>query len=183
MKSCNSSFFRINIISMNVGGIIENDIVDCDDGVCVSFWAQGCGQKKKCEGCHNPQLWDFNGGQKIPVEQVIEVVDKLINKNGIKRHLSVLGGEPLCEQNKKDVADLISAIHKKNPTIKIYLWSGYTFEQLDGDPIFDEIRKNITYLIDGPYDYHKRDINLKLRGSSNQRIIEFDKDGNVVNGL
>lgn len=165
---------------MNVGGIIENDIVDCDDGICVSFWSQGCGQEKKCEGCHNPQLWDFNGGRKIPVEQVVETVDKLINKNGIRRHFSVLGGEPLCSQNKKDVADLIHAIRERNPEIKIYLWSGYTYEQLDGDPTFDAIKKDITYLIDGPFDIKKRDTSLKLRGSSNQRIIEFDRDGNIV---
>lgn len=166
---------------MYVGGIVENDIVDCDDGVAVGIYVTFC--PHKCQQCHNTELWTNDHADIVPVEQVIEVVDKLINKNGIKRHLSVLGGEPLCEQNKKDVADLISAIREKNPTIKIYLWSGYTFEQLNGDPIFEKIRKNITYLIDGPYDYRKRDINLKLRGSSNQRIIEFDKDGNVINGL
>lgn len=166
---------------MNFAGIMENDIVDCDDGVCVSLWVQGCVQR--CNGCQNAKLWDFNGGQKIPVNQVIEKINALINKNGIRRHFSVLGGEPLCEQNIKDVATVIEAVHNKNPGIKIYLWSGYTYEQLNDNPVFENIRKNITYLIDGPYDYRKRDTNLKLRGSSNQRIIEFDKNGSVTSGL
>ena len=108
-------------------GIIEDDFADSDDGISVSFWVQGC--PFHCPGCHNPQTWDYNGGQKLPPdfkEQILAALDK----NGIKRNLSILGGEPMCEQNIELVHTLLSFIKFKLPDTKVYLWTGFTLEDL-----------------------------------------------------
>ena len=81
---------------MHIAGIKENDIVD-GEGVCVSVWFQGC--PHQCLGCHNPETWSFNGGYEIEYEELEKQVLEAIKRNGIKRNLSLLGGEPLCEPN------------------------------------------------------------------------------------
>ena len=91
-------------------GFIEDDFVDSDDGICVSFWVQGC--PFHCPGCHNPQTWDYNGGQKLPSDFKEQILAAL-NKNGVKRNLSILGGEPMCEQNIELVHTLLSFIKFK----------------------------------------------------------------------
>lgn len=161
---------------MKYAGIKKNDIYD-GEGVCVSFWCQGC--PYRCKGCHNPQTWDFNGGIDLP-EDIDEKIISAINASGIVRNFSVLGGEPLCEENISLVARLVSAVREKYPTIKIYIWTGATLEELRKNKKIEKelnsILKNINFLIDGPYIESQRDITLKLRGSKNQRILEKGKD-------
>lgn len=157
-------------------GIKYNDIVD-GEGVCVSFWTQGC--PHRCPECHNPQTWDFNGGLEVPSdirEQLIEA----IGANGIQRGFSILGGEPLCEENLSLVNDIILSVREVYPQIKIYLWSGYTIEELTArrrsNSTLNSILSNIDVLIEGRYIKEKRDLTLKWRGSSNQKILYRGKD-------
>ncbi len=99
-----------------------------------------------------------------------------INKNGVMRTLCILGGEPLCNENLGDVLRLIGWCKLDYPDLKIYVWTGYTIEELearDDDDIMAVLR-NITCLIDGRYEQEKRDTTLPLRGSSNQRIIMME---------
>lgn len=154
--------------------IMTNDIVDGTD-ICVSLWMQGC--PIKCQGCHNSSIWDFNGGYEIPTDIRGHII-KAICANGIIRNFSVLGGEPLCQENVKDVDDIISGVRIAYPEIKIFLWTGYTLEQLkeQKNKHIDNILSNIDVLIDGPYIESLRDITLELRGSANQRILYKGKD-------
>ena len=155
-------------------GLMENDFTDgC--GVCVSLWTQGC--PHQCSECHNPQTWDFDGGYEVPADLRGQII-KAISANGITRNFSILGGEPLCEQNLDFVLYTISAVRTAYPDIKIYIWSGYTFEELKeqkNEKIF-QILSQANYLIDGRYEKELRDTTLFLRGSSNQNIIELDKE-------
>ena len=156
---------------MRYAGLIENDIVDSDDGICVSLWMQGC--PHHCKGCHNPETWDFNGGIEIDREKLLENVISSLTQNGIKRNFSVLGGEPLTPENLGDAAYIISKVRESFPDIKIYLWTGYVIEELNKKNIFiKQILKNIDVLIDGPFILEKKDLTLKLRGSTNQRIFK-----------
>lgn len=156
---------------MRYAGLIENDIVDSDDGICVSLWMQGC--PHHCKGCHNPETWDFNGGIEIDREKLLENVISSLTQNGIKRNFSVLGGEPLAPENLGDAAYIISKVRENFPDIKIYLWTGYVIEDLNKKNIFiKQILKNIDVLIDGPFILEKKDLTLKLRGSTNQRIFK-----------
>lgn len=156
---------------MKYAGLLKNDIVDCDDGICVSLWMQGC--PHHCKGCHNPETWSFNGGQEIDVNILIDDILTSISQNGIIRNFSVLGGEPIAPQNIENTYYIIDKVRKSFPQIKIYLWTGYLYEDLKKNKIAKKIFNLINYLIDGPYIESLRDLNLKLRGSSNQRIIEL----------
>lgn len=161
---------------MNYSGLIKNDFIN-GDGICVSFFVQGC--PRRCEGCHNPESWNFNGGTPVTQDTYYEILEA-ISKNGFQRNFSVLGGEPLCPENIRSVYFIVEAVRQTYPNIKIYLWTGYTLEELKemykGQLYFNSILGDINYLIDGPYEEDKRDITLHLRGSSNQRVLEKGVD-------
>ena len=158
---------------MKYAGLMENDFAD-GNGVCVSLWTQGC--PHHCPGCHNPETWDFDGGYEVPDDIRGEIV-KAISANGITRNFSILGGEPLCEENLDFVLNIITAVRTAYPHIKIYIWSGYTFAELieKKDDRIIEILKQANILIDGKYIEELRDTTLPLRGSSNQNIISLDE--------
>lgn len=150
--------------------IMENDVVD-GEGVCVSFWTQGC--PHHCKGCHNPLTWDFNGGREESRAVLIKKVLDLLVKNNVKRNLSILGGEPLCPENKSFISDLVKCVRQEHDDIKIFIWTGYKIEdlRLAYDKEMREIIEAIDVLIDGPYIESQRDITLPLRGSTNQRVL------------
>lgn len=160
---------------MRYAALIENDISDSTGGICVSFWFQGC--PFHCKGCFNEDTWPFTGGKELP-ENYLEVIDEAITRNGILRNFSVLGGEPLCKENRELAARILEHVRVKFPTINIICWTGYTYEELlaENDVNINIVLSNIDTLVDGQFILEKKDITLKLRGSSNQRIIHF-KDG------
>jgi anaerobic ribonucleoside-triphosphate reductase activating protein len=153
---------------MNYAGIIKNDFAAAP-GVSVSFFTQGC--PHRCPGCHNPETWDFDGGKEFTPETIQEIVNAL-TANGIKRNLCIMGGEPLCPENQLLTLLVVNSIKEKLPNVKIYLWTGYTLENLKESnfPKVKSILDNIDALIDGPYVESLRDTTLFLRGSSNQNI-------------
>lgn len=151
---------------MKYAGVINDDIVN-GRGVCVSFWVQGCSHH--CQGCHNPETWDKDGGYELPPDY-IPCIEKLLKKNGIRRNLSILGGEPLCNDNIAIVFDLLMVVKYDMPWTKTFVWTGGKFEALK--LVYPSTMKLIDVLIDGPFDITQRDITLPLRGSPNQRIID-----------
>ena len=146
-----------------------NDIVDCDTGICVSYWCQGC--PYHCEGCHNENTWDFNGGIERKLDDIINEIIESISVNNVPRSFSVLGGEPLCSQNLPSVKEIVKAVRQAYQNIKIFLWTGSNIENLKEDAI-DMLSKYVDIVIDGPFIISQRDITLKMRGSSNQRIFK-----------
>lgn len=159
---------------MRYSGIIENDIVN-GEGFCVSFWVQGC--PHHCNGCQNPQTWDFDGGYKDNIDSIALKLKQSLSANGVDRNFSILGGEPLCSENVKDVYKILTEIRLSYPKINIYLWSGYLFEELrlHGNEIVQKVLESIDILIDGRFIESERDVTLKLRGSRNQRIIDVKR--------
>lgn len=158
---------------MKYAGLIKNDVVNGYD-VCVSYWCQGC--RFRCPGCHNPQTWDFDGGTEIEEETLIKLIIDSISQNGIQRNLSILGGEPLCKENHIFTSKLIEAVRREYPTIKIFIWTGYTFDYLleiaSDNKYMQSILNNTYVLVDGLFDINNRDITLPFRGSKNQRVID-----------
>lgn len=136
--------------------------------------------KKKCKGCHNPETWDINGGQKIDNNEIISKLKKALCQNGIMRDLSILGGEPFLPENRADCAYILSEVKKAFPTLKVYIWTGYTYEELlsENDANVESILKSIDILVDGPFIEELKGV-YKLRGSSNQRILKF-KNGALL---
>lgn len=158
---------------MRIAGLVKNDIVDSDDGIAVALYFQGC--PHHCKGCHNPETWDFNCGMEIDREELIKTVMDSLTENGIKRNLSILGGEPLAPQNIDNTIYILSKIRKQFKDIKILLWTGYSFKDIKKDKQQKKILKLVNKIIDGKYIETLRDTTLKLRGSSNQNIINLDK--------
>ena len=143
-----------------------NDIAN-GDGVNVSVWFQGC--PHRCKGCHNPQTWNFNGGDEFTEYHMNEIFEN-IDKNNVKRNLAILGGESLCPQNIDGALNLCKKFKEKYPDKIIYLWTGYTVEEFND--IQKEVLKYIDILIDGRFILELRDLRLKFKGSSNQRVID-----------
>ena len=154
------------------------------EGVGVSLFVQGC--DRHCFNCFNPDTWDFNCGKEWTEETKNKFI-KLIDRPYINR-ISVLGGEPLAEQNLDEVLSLIKEIRISFPEKTIWLYTGYDFDILNSKyheykytPFAAnadewltrwEIISNVDVLIDGEYIDEQRDITLKWRGSSNQRVID-----------
>ena len=124
---------------------MKNDIVDGED-VCVSLGVSGC--DVRCAHCHNESTWDFNQGTFFNQDLLTEI-DQAISKNGIRRNFSVLGGEPLCPPNLELVKSVVYKAKEVYPDIKIYIWSGYSYELLINTKETKEIVKECTVLIDG----------------------------------
>ena len=159
---------------MRYAGINYNDMCAAP-GVSVTLFTQGC--PHHCEGCHNPETWDFNGGKEFTPEVLKKIVAGL-TKNGIKRSFCIMGGEPLCEQNTLLTLMTIQYVKQHLPEVKIYLWTGYYYEELlkSPDPKIPLILKEVDVLVDGPFVKPLRDITLKMRGSSNQNIINLKEN-------
>lgn len=169
---------------MNYASIREMDISN-GEGVGVALFVQGC--HLHCYNCFNSEIWDFNGGKEWN-EDIKEKFLKLIDKPYIKR-VTILGGEPLANENLEAVLSLTKEIRILYPDKTIWIYSGYTWNQImhpvitnDFNPARDKLIKmrkeivaNCDVLIDGRYVDELRDITLHWRGSSNQRVIDIQK--------
>lgn len=111
---------------MRYSGVIYNDITAAP-GLCVTFFSQGC--PHHCHNCHNPETWDFEGGKDFTQEVLDSIVNGL-NAEGIQRNLCIMGGEPLAPANLFLTLLLINTVKQKSPNTQIYLWTGYTYEDL-----------------------------------------------------
>ena len=145
---------------------IRNMDISNGIGIGVALFVQGC--HFHCENCFNKNTWDFNEGLAW-TSSIENNFLHIIDKPYIKR-ISFLGGEPLTPENKEDVLSLIDKCKQLYPNKKIWVWSGYTFDNLP-----KSILNNIDYLVDGPYIDSLKDYKLKFRGSSNQRIIDVQE--------
>lgn len=163
---------------IRIAGLNGNDFVN-GEGVSVSLFLQGC--PFHCEGCHNPETWNPKGGIEVDEGDLIQQILTLINANNITRNLSVLGGEPLDTEQKRDfLRELIIRVRYYYPEIKIVLWTGYKYNDIKDKEDFKYILENIDYLIDEPFILKERDITLKWRGSRNQNIRDM-KTGEIIN--
>lgn len=158
---------------MRYAKLKKNDIAN-GPGIGVSLYTQGC--PHCCPGCFNPETWDFNGGQEFTYEVLQDIISAL-TENNVPRHLSILGGEPMCPENVFLTNLVITKVKEALPQTEIYLWTGYLFEELKSstDPQIQSILSSIDCLIDGKYQEEERDITLSMRGSKNQKIYYLKK--------
>ncbi len=141
------------------------------EGVRVSLFVQGC--SFHCKNCFNQETWDFNGGKEFTTAEIQKIIE-LANKDYIAG-LSVLGGEPLHNNNVNEVFHIVATFKEKFPNKDIWLWTGFKFEDAIKDSKRKFILRNIDVLIDGQFEEDKKDLTLKWRGSSNQRVIDCKK--------
>lgn len=168
-------------ISLNYADIKKVDVAN-GPGVRVSLFVSGC--THHCEECFNPETWDFNFGSPFG-EAEIEKILTLLSPEHI-RGLSLLGGEPFEPANQEAVLELVRRVRKELPQKTIWCYSGYLFEELAAGKVGDhsrELLEGLDVLVDGPFVLAKKDLGLRFRGSSNQRIIDVPaslKAGTVI---
>jgi anaerobic ribonucleoside-triphosphate reductase activating protein len=149
---------------VRLAGVIRESIVD-GPGLRFVVFAQGC--PHGCPGCHNPQTHDFAGGYECPVERIAAA----IAENPLITGVTFSGGEPFCQAQELAVlAQLVKEQHKH-----LILYSGYTFEQLlhNSDPAVRRLMEYGDLLIDGPFLEREKTLELRFRGSRNQRVIDL----------
>ena len=162
---------------MYYGNIKNFDIAD-GLGIRVSLFVSGC--RNCCKGCFNEMTWDFKFGKEF-TEETIEYILKLLKPDQIDG-FTLLGGEPFEEENQEVLVDLLKRIKIEYPTKDIWCYTGYVLET---DLLPEEGRKHtkhtqdmlecIDVLVDGPFILEKKNLMLKFRGSTNQRVLDLKK--------
>ena len=169
---------------MNYCNIKNCDIAD-GPGVRVTLFVSGC--TNHCKGCFQPETWDFDYGEPF----TRETEDKLIAM--LEPHyiagLTLLGGDPFEPSNQRALLPFVKRVRETCPDKTIWAYSGFTYEELKTDgshprcEVTDELLGLIDVLVDGRFVEEKKDLRLRFRGSSNQRIIDVKKtlaSGEVV---
>lgn len=136
-------------------------------GCRVVLWVSGCNHY--CQNCQNPQTWDIDKGAPFDIDALFEICDYL-DKSYISG-ITFSGGDPLLPDNCEIVCSISVLIKKYYPTKTQWLYTGYTWDEIKDLPIM----KYLDVVVDGKYKDDKRDITLKWRGSSNQRVIDVQK--------
>ena len=158
---------------MNYATIKNCDIAN-GPGVRVSLFVSGC--THRCKGCFNEVAWDFSYGQPFTQDTIDDIL-KMLAPDYVKG-ITLLGGEPFEPQNQPAILDLLRQMKNKFPDKTVWAFSGYLFDQdiLSGRlgpwEITEEYLGYLDVLVDGPFVEAKKNLNLRFRGSSNQRIID-----------
>ena len=157
---------------MNYATIKNCDIAN-GPGVRVSLFVSGC--THHCKGCFNEVAWDFDYGQPFTQQTIDQILEMM--KPGYIKGITLLGGEPFEPQNQPALVDLLRQIKAAYPEKTVWAFSGYLFDKdilpgKLGDPdVTTEFIKYIDVLVDGRFVLEKKNLSLRFRGSSNQRII------------
>lgn len=157
---------------MNYATIKNCDIAN-GPGVRVSLFVSGC--THRCKGCFNEVAWDFNYGQPFTQQTIDQILEMM--KPGYIKGITLLGGEPFEPQNQPALVNLLRQIKSVYPDKTVWAFSGYLFDKdilpcRLGDPaVTKEFIRYIDVLVDGPFVLEKKNLSLRFRGSTNQRII------------
>lgn len=161
---------------MNYGMIKARDIAD-GPGVRVSLFVSGC--TNHCDECFQPETWDFNYGEPFSKETEDKIIEYL--RPGYISGLTLLGGDPFERPNQRALVPFLERIREELPEKDIWAYSGYTLEEIS-EPggkahteVSDRMLSLIDVLVDGRFVKELRDISLRFRGSSNQRLIDMNK--------
>ena len=148
--------------TLRVAGVIEESIVD-GPGIRFVLFLQGC--RLHCPGCQNPQTWDFDGGTLVPAEEVLD----RIKANPLVHGVTFSGGEPF--EQAEALLPLAEAL--KALGYHLMAFSGYTLEQLLLKADSRSLLEKLDLLVDGPFVEAEKSLELRFRGSRNQRIINM----------
>ena len=150
---------------MNYGMIRKVDVAN-GLGVRVSLFVSGC--RNHCNGCFNPETWDFGYGRPF-TKETGDVIIEALRPLWIQG-LSILGGDPFEPENEEELIPFVKRVKAELPDKDIWIYSGYTFEELEGR----ELLRYADVLVDGPFIEDMKDAGLAFRGSRNQRIIRLE---------
>ena len=163
---------------MNYATIKWTDIAN-GEGVRISLFVSGC--THRCKNCFNEVAWDFSYGESFDKKVQDKIIEEL--SSGYIAGLSLLGGEPLEPQNQEALYPFVKRVKERYPDKTVWCYTGFTFDERTGK--LKEEKKNTRFtqklfslcdvLVDGAYIEELKDVRLKFRGSSNQRVINLKK--------
>ncbi len=161
-----------------IGGILYNSMTNGEGVRTVIFFA-GCGHR--CRGCHNKHLWDKDSGDEVSVDDILDTISSQIP---LIDGVTFSGGEPFEQiEDAVKIANFIK--YKFVKKIDLWVYTGYRYEDLkdiaNRNLAVKELLCLTDVLVDGRYIEELHDENLRYRGSSNQRIIKLDENGNIIN--
>ncbi|MDO5112560.1 MAG: anaerobic ribonucleoside-triphosphate reductase activating protein [Clostridia bacterium] len=160
---------------LRVNGTVAESVVD-GPGIRYVIFTQGC--PHHCEGCHNPQTHDFDGGSMVDTGVFLSEIDQ----DPLLRGVTFSGGEPFCQAGA--LSALADEAHARGLDVMTY--TGYTYEALwaraQVEPDVMALLCATDTLVDGPFILARRDLTLRFRGSDNQRVLRL-KDGKIVGQL
>lgn len=160
---------------MHYGEIKNCDIAN-GIGVRVTLFVSGC--TNRCKGCFQPETWDFSYGNTYTKETEESLIELL--RPSYITGLTLLGGEPFEPSNQRELVKLLRRVKSELPSKNVWAFTGFTLESLlEREPhprceVTDEMLSMIDVLVDGKFEEDKKDISLRFRGSSNQRIIDMN---------
>lgn len=157
---------------MNYHNITHDDMLN-GDGLRVVLWVSGC--EHRCYGCHNPQTHAISSGILFDTNAEQELFDEL--KHEYISGITFSGGDPMHPKNRQEVLSLTEKIKKAFPNKTIWIYTGYTFEDLllVNDDVINSILQNIDVLVDGKFYVKFKDANAPWVGSTNQKVIDVKK--------
>ena len=145
------------------------DLDNCYWGMATSLWFNGC--QHRCIGCWNPITHDIDDNLYIDNDSVVEETLFALDEFGLKKDLSLLGGDPLAPSNIEDTIYILSKIKEQRPETRVLCWTGYRWEQLVNNKFFNRVLPFIDILIDGKYEKELHIEGHKF-GSSNQKVVD-----------
>lgn len=155
-------------VTLRIAGTVNDSIVD-GPGLRFTVFTQGC--PHHCKGCHNPHTHDFNGGREIKASELVEA----FSRNPLLDGITLSGGEPFCQA--KALTAVAKAAHDKG--LNVLAYTGYVYEELaegsNSENGWHELLRNIDWLIDGKFELENRSLELRFKGSRNQRTIDVKK--------
>lgn len=169
---------------MHYGEIKNCDIAN-GIGVRVTLFVSGC--TNRCKGCFQPQTWDFSYGREFTRETEEELLTML--KPAYIKGLTLLGGEPFEPENQRALLPFVKRMKEMYPAKTLWAFSGFTYDEMKQSgshprcEVTDELLDLVDVLVDGRFVEELKDISLRFRGSSNQRIIDLNRtrrEGNIV---
>lgn len=148
---------------------IQSDSIVDGEGIRTVIWTQGC--IHNCLGCHNPETHSFKSGFLVELDELKEQIENLNIQDGV----TLSGGDPFCQID----ACLELATFCQKIGLNVWCYTGYTFDQLMvmaiSNPNIIQLMKNIDVLVDGKFILDEKSLNLKFKGSRNQRILDIKK--------
>lgn len=147
---------------MKVAGIIKNSVAN-GIGIRDVIFLQGC--EHQCKGCHNPETWNKDDGIEI---NKYELASQFLSSNN---HMTISGGEPILQY--EEVIEYMKLVHSHEGK-RFWLYTGFKIEELPPEMV-TELAKYVDVLVDGRFELEKKDLTLRFRGSSNQRLIDLPK--------
>lgn len=159
---------------MRYHNITKDDMLN-GEGIRVVLWVAGCSHH--CKDCQNPVTWDPDGGLEFDETAKQELYEEL--EKEYMTGITFSGGDPLHPRNEETVTALAKEIKEKYPGKTVWLYTGFTWEELQGK----EILRYVDVLVDGRFECDKKDVSLHWKGSSNQRVIDVKQtaaNGQIV---